>query len=430
MKRAFLLLATMLASPVAAQTVAITNATVAVGDGSAPIEGGTLVFVNGRILAAGAGVAVPAGAQVIDGSGKWVAPGFVAGFSDLGIADAAGVSESNDSGARNTPFNASIDISTAINPAEVRIANERLGGVTRALIAPDARGSIFAGQGAVIDLGDDPDAVTRARAFQYVELGEDGGRLAGGSRPAAHAMLRDALAQAEDYRRNPAAFGGREKDSLVKRGDAQALLRVLDGALPLVVHVERASDIRGVLALVREYPKLRLVLTGVSEGWMVAREIAAAKVPVIAAALADLPASFESLAATESNAGRMRAAGVSVALASTGANGGEHNLRQFAGNLVGITKVPGHTGLSWGQALAAITSGPAAALGMDGELGSLRAGRRADVVLWDGDPLELSSAPVGVWIDGRAQPMTSRQKALRDRYLVPTEGALPKAYER
>jgi imidazolonepropionase-like amidohydrolase len=163
---------------------------------------------------------------------------------------------------------------------------------------------------------------------------------------------------------------------------------------------------------------------------MVAREIAAARVPVIASALADLPASFEQLAATESNAGRMRAAGVTVALASIGASGGDHVLRQFAGNLVGITKVPGHTGLDWGQAFAAITSGPAEALGMGSEFGSLRPGRRADVVLWDGDPLELSSQPVAVWIDGQPQPMRSRQTDLRDRYLTPTEGALPKAYER
>ncbi len=430
MKRALLLLATMLTTPVTAQTVAITNVTIAVGDGSEPVQNGTLVFQNGRVVGAGGSVTVPVGAEVIDGRGKWVSPGFVAGFSDLGITDAAGVQESNDAGARTAPFNAAIDVAVAINPAEVKIANERLGGVTRALVAPEAAGSIFAGQGAVIDLGDDPQAVTRPRAFQFVELGEGGGRLAGGSRPAAYAALRDAFAQAQDFRRNPASFGGREKDSLVKRGDAEALLRVLDGAMPLVVHVERASDILTVLALPREYPKLKLVLTGVSEGWMVAREIAAARVPVIAAALADLPAQFEQLGATESNVGRMRAAGVQVALASTGNNGGEHNLRQYAGNLVAITRVPGHTGLSWGEALAAITSGPAAALGMDGELGSLRAGRRADVVLWDGDPLELSSAPVSVWIDGRAQPMRSRQKALRDRYLVPTEGALPKAYER
>jgi len=110
--------------------------------------------------------------------------------------------------------------------------------------------------------------------------------------------------------------------------------------------------------------------------------------------------------------------------------GGQRNLRQYAGNLVGITKVPGMAGLDWGAAFATITSLPAAVLGMDNELGSLRPGRRADVVIWDGDPLELSSAPVAVWIDGVAQPLTNRQTRLRDRYLNPQEGALPKAYER
>lgn len=431
MKRALLLLAaTMLAPPAMGQTIAITNGTLALGDGSAPVEGGTVVISGGRIVAAGRGVAVPAGAQVVDAAGKWIAAGMVSAPTDLSLVDADGVRESNDTGARETPFNAALDVSVAVNPNSVKIANERILGVTRALIAPTARNSIFAGQGAVIDLGADPDAVTRPRAFQFAELGEDGGSNAGGSRPAAYAMLRDAFAQAQDYRRNPAGFDGRGKDSLLKRADAAVLLKVLDGEQPLVVHVERASDIRTVLGLTKDYPKLKLVLVGAAEGWMVAREIAAARVPVIASALADLPASFEQLAATESNAGRMRAAGVTVALASIGASGGDHVLRQFAGNLVGITKVPGHTGLDWGQAFAAITSGPAEALGMGGEFGSLRPGRRADVVLWDGDPLELSSQPVAVWIDGQPQPMRSRQTDLRDRYLTPTEGALPKAYER
>lgn len=431
MIRALLLSAAALtAAPAVAQTVAITGATVALGDGSAPIRNGTVVFRDGRIVAAGENVAVPAGAEVIAANGKWVSPGLIAGFTDLGLQDAGGIEESNDTSASSSPFAAAIDVSPAINPAGAKIANERLAGVTRALIAPGTAGSIFAGQGAVIDLGDDPDAITRPRAFQYVELGEGGARDAGGSRPAAYALFRDALSQAQDYRRNPAAFGGRERASLIKRGDADALLKVIDGQVPLVVHVERASDIRTVLGLVRDYPKLRLVLTGVSEGWMVAREIASAKVPVVAAALADLPESFEALAATESNVGRMRAAGVQVALSAAGASGGEHNIRQYAGNLVAITRVPGATGLEWGQALAAITSGPAAALGMEGELGSLKSGRRADVVLWDGDPLEIESQPVAVWIDGRPQPMRSRQTDLRDRYLTPNEGPLPKAYDR
>lgn len=445
MKRAFLFAAAaVLAAPAAAQTgspqsttlrggtVAITGGTVAIGDGSAPIEGGTVVVQNGRIVAAGRGVAVPAGAQVIDATGKWVAPGFVAGFSNMGLEDADGVEESNDVTARQSPFNAAIDIAPAINPSSVIIANERLGGVTRAIVSPRSAGSIFAGQGAVIGLAGDAEAVIRPRAFQYVEMGEEGAQQSGGSRPAAYAALRDAFAQAQDYRRSPAAFDGRGRDALIKRGDAAALVQVLDGRVPLLVHVERASDIRSVLSLKRDYPQVKLVLVGVAEGWLVAREIAAARVPVIAQALADLPASFEQVAATESNVGRMAAAGVTVAISTLGYNDapGEHVVKQFAGNLVAITRVPGATGLDWGRALATITSAPAAALGMDGEIGSLRPGRRGDVVMWDGDPLELSSKPVAIWIDGKPQPMRSRQTELRDRYLTPTEGALPKAYER
>ncbi|VVS98141.1 Imidazolonepropionase [Sphingomonas sp. EC-HK361] len=432
MKALLLGLAALVAVPAAAQTIAITGGTVAIGDGSQPIANGVVVFCDGRIVAAGPNVPVPAGATIVDARGKWVAAGIVAGFTNLGLVDAEGIEESNDVSASGSPFAAGIDVSTAINPDGVEIGNERAGGVTRALVAPGTAGSIFAGRGAVIDLGADVDPVTRARAFQYVELGEEGARRAGGSRPAAYAMLRDAFAQAQDYRRSPTGFGGREKDSLLKRADAQALLDVLDGKTPLLVHVERAADIRMVLSLRRDYPAIRLVLVGATEGWMVAQEIATARVPVIAAALADLPFSFESLAATETNVGRLTRAGVSVGISTVDINTapGEHVLAQYAGNLVAIGKVPRGIGLDWGQAFATITSKPAAALGMDGEIGSLRTGRRADVVIWDGDPLELSSAPEQVFIDGRAQPMESRQKLLQRRYAVPTEGALPKAYDR
>lgn len=428
MKALLLSAAALIAAPLAAQTVAITGGTVAIGDGSDPIPGGTVVMRDGRIVAAGR-VAAPAGATIVDASGKWVTAGLTAGIVGLGLADAGGIEESNDGSARQSPFNAAIDVATAINPANVALGNERAGGVTRAIVAGGAAGSIFAGQGAIIDLGVDADPITRARAFQYVELGEQGARLAGGSRPAAWVALHDALEQAADYRRSPAGFGGRSRDDLVKRADAKALLPVLDGAMPLVVHVERASDILQVLKLPQRYPKLRLVIAGAAEGWLVARELAAARVPVLAAALADLPASFEQVAATESNVGRMMRAGVTVAVTPDG-NGGEHNLTQFAGNLVAIGKVPGSAGLSWGEAFAAITAKPAEVMGAGGEIGSLRAGRRADVVVWDRDPLELGAAPDAVFIDGVRQPIDSRQRQLRNRYLNVTEGALPKAYDR
>ena len=102
---------------------------------------------------------------------------------------------------------------------------------------------------------------------------------------------------------------------------------------------------------------------------------------------------------------------------------------QYAGNLVGLTRVPGASGLSWDQAFASISSVPARAVGKEGSIGSLRPGRAGDVVIWDNDPLELGSRPTMVWIDGKAQSLTTRQDRLRERYATPQEGALPNAYD-
>jgi imidazolonepropionase-like amidohydrolase len=418
---------TALAAPAAAETIAITGGTVAIGDGSQPIPNGVVVIRDGRVVAAGAGVAVPAGARMIDASGKWVSPGIVAGFTTLGIVDGYGMDETNDASAKNSPFSAAIDIAPAINTESQLIASERAMGTTRAVVSPQPEHTMFGGQGAVIDLGADHDPLTKARAFQFVELGE-GARERAGSRPAAHVLLRAALAAARDL----SQASGLDEGALITRQDAIALQPVLAGKIPLLVHAERIADIRAALQIGRDFPGIKLVLLGASEGWMVASDIAAAKVPVIAAALADLPESFERLAATQSNVGRLLRAGVTVAISTVDASEGpyESYLTQYAGNLVALQKVPGASGLDWGQAFATITSKPAQALGLDGEIGSLRPGRRADVVIWDGDPLEVMSAPVSVWIDGVAQPMASRQTRLRDRYLTPQEGSLPKAYER
>jgi imidazolonepropionase-like amidohydrolase len=422
----------LLATPAFAQTTAIVGGTVAIGDGSQPIANGTVVFRGDRIVAAGAGIAVPPGATVIDAHGKWVAAGMVAGLSDLGLLDVDAVSESNDTKAPKSPFGAAIDIAPAINMDSAVVAMERAGGITRAVVSPSSSESIFAGQGAVVDLGVDSPPITRARAFQYVELGEDGARSAGGSRPAAYAALHDAFSQAQDYARSSKEFDGRGSTALIKRPDAAALLSVLNGQTRLLMHVERASDIRSALALKKEYPRLDLVLVGAAEGWMVASGIAAARVPVIAAGLSDLPEAFERLAATESNVGRLDQAGVVVAISTINMTEPpqQRRLNQQAGNLVAIARLPGMTGLDWGRAFATITSRPAQALGMDAQIGSLRPDRQADVVIWDGDPLELTSAPVAVYIDGKAQPTASRQTELRDRYMNPVRGNLPKAYER
>ena len=454
----------LIAAPLPAQTIAITGGTVALGDGSEPIQGGTVVIRDGRIVAAGRGVGVPGNAAIIDVRGKWVTPGIVAGFSRLGLSEIDLSGGVRDDRAEAGPFSAAIDVAPGVNPTYSTIAVNRADGVTRAIVAPAVAKSIFAGQGAVIDLGADLEPITRARSFQFVELGETGAGSAGGSRPSAFVLFRNALREANELRRfaspirsaerrerqpfepiierpvirNPnesREYGPdarRSEDVLLTRFDAAALVPVLQGRQPLLVHVERARDILNILDLKREYPSLRIVLVGVSEGWMVADQIAAAGIPVIASALQDLPSSFEQIAATQSNIGRMRNAGVHVAIGMINDDETRNlfNQRQYAGNLVALNDVPGATGVPWGEALAMLTSRAAEAIGMGREIGSLAPGRRADVVVWSDDPLQVTSQAEVVLIDGIQQPLETRQTKLRDRYRSLERETLPEAYRR
>jgi hypothetical protein len=309
----------------------------------------------------------------------------------------------------------------------------------------------------MMDLGADYDPITRARLFQFVEFGEQGAESAGGSRASAQVLFRNALKEASELSRYaPTASGGsrsererpvvrnpnesreygpnaqRSDDVLLTRFDAAALVPVLQGRQYLLIHAESAHDILNALDLKRDYPSLKIVIVGASEGWLVADRIAATDVAVIASAVNDLPAQFEQLAATQSNVGRMRAAGVDVSIGMIDDND-THNLfneRQYAGNLVALTKLPGATGVPWAEALAMITSRPAEAVGMGNELGSLRSGRRADVVIWSGDPLQVTSAAEMVMIDGVEQPLETHQTKLFERYRDLDRNTLPEAYRR
>jgi len=456
MKRLLTLAASALAlasSPTLAQDVVITNAKVVLGDGSDPIENGTVIVRGGEVVAAGANVAIPAGTETLDAGGAWVTPGLFATVTSLGLWDVGAVSESNDQRAGSSPFSAALDAAPIVNPNSQHILVHRAAGITRAATTTLPSASIFAGQGALIDLGADPDPVMRARAFQMVDMGEGAGRIAGGSRAAAHALFRNALLEAQSYgeaARIPGQsatardvrtgddvpidprLAGRETDRpgdvLLTRFDAAALVPVVRGEQTLYVAVERAADIRAVLALREEFPKLDMVLVGASEGWLVADEIARAGVPVIADSLDDLPVGFDELAATQSNIGRMMRAGVKVAI-NASAMQNPRRLPQYAGNLVALSRMPGATGLSWGQAFAAITSVPAEISGLGGRAGVLAPGAMGDVVIWDGDPLEVGTVPTRVFIEGVEQPMDSHQSRLKERYRDLDESDLPKAYD-
>jgi imidazolonepropionase-like amidohydrolase len=186
-----------------------------------------------------------------------------------------------------------------------------------------------------------------------------------------------------------------------------------------LVEIDAASDIRQLLAFARANPSLRFAIHGGAEAWRLAPELAAAKIPVILDPLANLPDHFERTGARLDNAALLHRAGVQIAIAPAPGVVDAHQARltlQLAGNAVA-------NGLPWQAAFSAITASPAAIFGVQKDLGTLEAGRIGDVVVWDGDPLEVMSAPTAVFIAGEAVPMTSRQTRLRDRYLPKAKSA-------
>jgi imidazolonepropionase-like amidohydrolase len=169
---------------------------------------------------------------------------------------------------------------------------------------------------------------------------------------------------------------------------------------------------RELIRVKRANPRLRFIIHGGAEAWLVADELRRADIPVLIDPLVDLPDRFERLGARLDNAALLQHAGVRFAIAPGPGTVDAQQARlvlQLAGNAVA-------NGLAWDDAFAAVTRGPADIFGVGAELGRLQRGYLADVVVWDGDPLEVTSAPSAVFIEGRQVPLTSRQTMLRDRY--------------
>ncbi|HET7267827.1 MAG TPA: amidohydrolase family protein [Oleiagrimonas sp.] len=406
-----------------AKTWAIVGGTVHTLGAAGKIENGTVLIKGDKIIAVGTDVDVPDDAERIDASGKIVTPGIFDPESQFGVVEVGSVRETRDASAGDSRFSAAFDVADAINPRSMLIPVNRIAGVTRAMVAPTgSEEHIIAGQGAIIDLGSTEDFIHRDPAAMFAALGEAGAAQAGGSRAAALLMLREALQDASDYADNQSAYASNQRrDYAVTRLDLNALQPVLAGKVPLVVHVNRASDIEAALRLARDF-KLQLIISGGAEAWMVADQLAAAHVPVLLNPLEDLPAHFETLGSTLKNAARLQQAGVLIAFA-TGDTHNARNMTQAAGNAVA-------NGLSWLDALKALMLNPAKIYGMDNQLGTLEAGKAADVVIWNGDPLELSTFADQVFIAGRKIPMVSRQTLLRDRYLqaMKDKQLLPSGY--
>jgi imidazolonepropionase-like amidohydrolase len=403
------------AAPAAAQTVAIEGGDVYTAAGT-PIRGGTVLIQNGRITAVGTGIAIPAGAVRIDARGKWVTPGLIESNTALGLREVGSLDETDDAeikdvaGQRDSgdQVQAAFNVADGINPRSMVIPVTRIMGITTAVTRPS--GSFISGQGAMIDL-----IGNRVEQMQVVSpvgmfanMSESARGVAGGARGGIALRLREILEDARAWPRNRAAFDRNEtRQFSISRADMEALQPVLAGREPLVVEAHRAADIQLAIRIAREYG-IRLIVTGGTEAWMVAADLAGARVPVIVKVLRNLPESFESLGATYENAARLRRAGVQVAITS-GETWQAYNLRQEAGNAVAY-------GLPWSEAFRAVTLYPAQIWGVADRYGSLEVGKVANVVVWSGDPLEMLTRPEHVLIRGQEVPLVSRETQLRERY--------------
>jgi imidazolonepropionase-like amidohydrolase len=407
------------ASVAAAQPVAVYGKNVWTGTAQGTITDGVVVIDNGRVVSVGkAPGAVPAGAAEV--RAEWVTPGLISGFSRTGLSEVSGVDDTNDAGAGSSDFSAALNAADGFNPDATSVAVTRLAGFTRLAVAPQASSKLFGGQGFLAETSGLTGSVFRDRAFAFIVLGEPGANLAGGSRPAAWASLRGAF---DDVRFFGARYMTHNEGNVLTRMDAQALMPAVKGEQLIVFQASRASDLNAIMDFKEQNPALRIAIVGADEGWRVARRLAALDIPVIVDAFSNLPASFSQLASTSENAKRLSEAGVTVAIVNL--DNDSHLARlatQIAGNAVA-------NGMSHDAAMRSLTTAPAEIFGMTG-LGTLAPGARADVVAWDGDPLEVTSAPTAVYIDGEAQPMESRQTKLRDRYRNLDESERPLAFRR
>jgi imidazolonepropionase-like amidohydrolase len=405
-----------------AQTIAITGGRVYTVSG-ATIDNGTVLIQNGRIAQVGANVAIPADARRIDASGKWVTPGLINASTQLGLVEVAAESPTRDVSARGRDaIAAAFTVWEGFNPASVLLAPAREEGVTTVVIAPS--GSLISGQAAVVDLlnGSLSDMLVRAPVAMVAQI-EDTRSAGVNARAELLVKLRELLEDTRVYSRRKTEFErAQTRNFIAGRLDLEAMIPVLEGRLPLVIAADRAADIEAALKIARDY-NVRIMIAGGAEAWMVADKLAAARVPVFTGAMNNIPQSFSSLGSYQENAAALRRAGVDVILIGDSGTGDAEtfnvrNIKQEAGNAVAY-------GMSWDDALRAVTLAPARLLGISDRYGSLEAGKVANVVVWSGDPFEFGSRAEHVIVRGTEITTPSRQDLLERRYQT-----LPPDYRR
>jgi imidazolonepropionase-like amidohydrolase len=393
---------------------ALTNATIqTVTKGT--IANGSVLIGKGKIIAVGANISIPAGAQVIDCTGLSIYPGMIDGGTRIGLSEVG-------SDARTQDYEEIGEIIpqmkalTAVNPNAAAIPITRISGVTTALASPD--GGTMPGTAALVNLfGYTPDqmyAGFEGVVVNFPSTGKRGGfdrRTEDEVKKAAEKSLKqldDAWEKAIQYDKLDSATQGK---GMKYYPEILALLPVVRGKIPFLIEVNASRDITLALKWVKDKKVKKVVFTGVAEGWRVADEIAKANIPVIVGPVISMPSrEYDKYDKAYANPGLLKKAGVKVALKTEDRNSNYRNLPYHAGFAAAY-------GLGKEEALRSITIVPAEIFGVDNLLGSIEAGKNATLFVSDGDPMETKTQVKYLFIDGWQIPLVSRQTQFYDEFL-------------
>ncbi len=395
------------------------------------IENGTVLIENGRIAAVGANLRVPAGARVIDARGKVVMPGMIDAGDRLGLVEIPAEEITVDATEYTDPLHGDLRVLDALNPRSELLRVTRAAGITSAVSIP-AEGNLIAGQSAFINLDGETveELVVKSPAALHINLGEASKQTyavkgkAPDTRMGQMALLRQEFLKAEHYRAEREAYEKRQAEKKAGAGSEgsnetrpsappardlklEAVLAALEGKLPVVVRAERVSDLEMALRLAEEF-HLRLILSEAASAWRIAERLAAKKIPVIVGPILESPNRMESLDVRLDNAAQLYKAGVPIAIQSAAAN----NARELP---LAVEYAIG-AGLPEDAALAAVTINPARIFGLEDRLGSLEAGKEANLVVLDAMPFHVKTHVVTELIGGKVIDLTNHQTQLFDFY--------------
>ena len=405
----------LLTSPGHAASLLITNGKVFTGD-DAPSSQMDILIEDGMIEAVASDLGATGADQVIDASGRPVTPALFAGITAAGLSEIGMVYEAVDSrlnelytGLMHPEF----DVRKAYNPLSSVVPVTRIEGYGYTLLAAAFGDRTISGQGSLVRFDGGFDSF-EGNTIVFVNVDGYSGNKIGGSR-AAHWMLLETAFSALTTKQANGLWLTHNEHPLINQTGRATLKNARENGI-FVFRANRASDILQALAFSQQH-NLNAVISGGQEAWIVREELVASGTPVVINALDNLPGSFDGLGARLDNAALLHEAGITL-LFTSGETHNARKLRQVAGNAVA-------NGLPYEVAIAAMTSLPAEIFG--GKPRMIAPGLRADVVIWSGDPLDVSSAADQVIIDGKLDPMTSRQTELLQRYL-PAEAGLGRAY--